>query len=387
MRTRFNALRVHLHKIEVDRACADLRCHLEAVARFAVNAVEEIILHLRREHRLVGAVAARSENHRLRGKFNGVPGGIRRLHADHAARLVADEFLRAGFKHELPAHAEELVLHQVKEVDRAALDAELTVRGVVRILRCGRTVRNLHVVDEPVDNAAHLFGHHFDENRVVPVLADAEDVLVGKFRRILRLMHHVALVFRPRRDEGAGIQNRRAADGRHLFNEDHLLAEGFGLDGSGNARAAGTDHDDVGIFLNDLLRGLLGHDGSGKLRRVAARSADRVRNSAFDAVRGHRGARHGINAGRLSLDDFAGHARERGVRDAGRFGVLHDLHVGNVTALHSHFNDHGAVPALAFTRPGAVLQGSSGCGGGKHAAEGERNAEFGEFLHFFSPYI
>ena len=119
----------------------------------------------------------------------------------------------------------------MKEVDRAALDAELTVRGMVRILRRGRTIRNLHVVDEPVDNAAHLFGHHPDEDRVVPVLADAEDVLVGELRRILRLMHHVALVFRTRRDERTGIQNRRAAYGRHLFNKDHLLAEGLGLDG------------------------------------------------------------------------------------------------------------------------------------------------------------
>ena len=50
---------------------------------------------------------------------------------------------------------------------------------MIRVLRGGRTIRNLHVIDQPVDYAAHLLRHHLDEHRIIAVLADAEDVLIG----------------------------------------------------------------------------------------------------------------------------------------------------------------------------------------------------------------
>ena len=131
---------------------------------------------------------------------------------------------------------------------------------MVGILRCRGTVRDLQVVDEPVHDAAHAFGHLLDKNRIIAVLADAEDVLRGKLGRVLRLVHGLALEAGARGDQRARVERRSATNHRHLFNKDHLGAERFGTNGGGDARAARTDHDHVGLFLDESGGSLLRHD-------------------------------------------------------------------------------------------------------------------------------
>ena len=385
-RNRFDALRIHLDEVEVDRARTDRGGHLVAVARFAVETVEDVVAHFLREHRLHGAVAARGENDGLRGEFDGVAVLVRRTDAHDLAGVVTDEFLRAGLQHQLPAHAEELLAHEVEIVDGTARNAELTVGGVVRILRGGRAVRDLHVVDEPVDDAAHAFRHHLDERRIVAVLADREDILVGEFGRVLRFLHDFALILRARGDERARVQGRRAADHRHLFDQDDVGAEGFRLDGGGNARAARAHHDDVGVFLDELLGGLLLHDGRGELGGIAASLLDCLCDGGADAFGRHRGARHGVDGGALRRDDRLREVGDGGIRDADRFGVLHHLDGVELAGLDGDFDRDRAVAALAFTRVGAVGHGGEGAAaeGGGYRQSGE---SFGSHAHVLSPLM
>ena len=114
--------------------------------------------------------------------------------------------------------------HRSDEVGRAAFDAKLTGSGVVRILSCGRTVRNLEVVDQPIHDGAGFFGNHLDEDRVIAVFADMHDVFICEFRRVLGFFHDFALIAGTRCNQRTGIQNRIAAEVRHFFNQDCGIA-------------------------------------------------------------------------------------------------------------------------------------------------------------------
>ena len=380
VRTRFNALRILLHKVHIDGCSTDGFTHLETVARFAVHAIEKEALHLRGQQRLIRTVAAGGENNRLGGELHRIAGSIHRLHTDHFAVLF-NEGLSTGFKHQLPAHIEELSFHEIEEVDGASLDAQLTVCGMIRVLRGGRTVRNLHVVDQPVDYAAHLLRHHLDEHRIIAVLADAEDVLIGKFRRVLRFLHDFALVARAGGDQRAGIEHRSAADRRHLFDQDDALAERFGLNRRRDACAAGTDNHDVSRFLDDFVSCLFRDNGSRKCCRISAARFNGCGNRCFDAVGSECCAGNCINACCLSLNNLAGHAGERRIRDTRRFAVFYNLDGGDLSAGSSQFNNDRPVASLSFSRPGAVFELRRGIRGRKASHRGSQSGNKAKLAH------
>ena len=140
MRQRFNALRILLHKVEVNGARTDLLTHREAVTGFAVKAVKEVRSHFLRQHRAVGAVAARSQNHGFGGEVDLLAVGHCGFDAHDVTRLIADKFLSAGIGHDLAAVFVQFLAHEFEPIDRTPGDAQLAVGGMVRILRGSGTV-------------------------------------------------------------------------------------------------------------------------------------------------------------------------------------------------------------------------------------------------------
>ena len=228
---------------------------------------------------------------------------------------------------------------------------------MVGILRCRGTVRDLQVVDEPVHDAAHAFGHLLDKNRIIAVLADAEDVLRGKLGRVLRLVHGLALEAGARGDQRARVERRSATNHRHLFNEDHLGAERFGTNGGGDARAARTDHDHVGLFLDESGGSLLRHDSRRERGGIAARLPDGVGHGGADALARERGAGDGVNLEALGVDDARRHLLDGRVRNADRLDMLHNANGGKLSCVNLDLDGQLAVPALPDARVCAVRHG------------------------------
>ena len=284
-RHRFHALRILLHEVEVDRRSAHFLPHLEAVAAVAVKAVEEPFLHLFRKQRRIGTVTARSQNHGLRVKRHPAAVRERRFDARDVALGVRHEFLRTGIGHDDAAAFSKLGAHQFEEIDAAARHAQLTARGVIRVLRRRGAVRNLKVINQPIHNAARLLRGHHREGLVVLVLAGLQNILVRELRAVLRFLHDFTLIARTRGDQRTGVQLRVAADRRHLFNQNDLRA--FARRTHGRRQPRGTAADDehvgrhrIGNHRRVVLRLVVLRVGF----RIAARVVNRVRDRSTNAV-------------------------------------------------------------------------------------------------------
>ena len=101
---------------------------------------------------------------------------------------------------------------------------------------------------------------------------------------------------------------------------------------------------------------LFRNNGSRKCCRISAARFNGCGNRCFDAVGSECCAGNCINARCLSLNDLAGHAGERRIRDPGRFAVFNDLDGGDLSAGSSQFNNDRPVASLSLTRPGAVFE-------------------------------
>ena len=315
MRSRFDALRVLLHEVQIDRPGPDLAAHFQTVAAIGVKTVEESLSDLLREHRAVCAVAAGGENSRLFGEVHIGTVSETRFHADDIAFLIEDEFLRPGVRHDDAAVLLQLVAHQTEEVDGATLDTELTVSGVIRVLRGGRSIRNLQVINQPVDHFARVLRCHVNEDRIILVFAGLHDVFVSELGAVLRFLHHLTLIAGAGGDQRAGVQLRVAADIRHLFNKDDLFAESCRTDCRGDAARAAADHEDVSLdFFRSRFGGLLHNNrGCHEVFIGAAGCLDSVPHGFKNSAARERRTGHCVEFQRVLLDNFLRKNPERRV--------------------------------------------------------------------------
>ena len=236
---------------------------------------------------LVAGEPARGENDRTGGADVDGLALADDLHAENGAveGLFADDFRHRNARLDLDAE----VLRGLREDGAVALAFRKSGDVGARIKRAedlNDVVLELHPeAFEPGDGAVGVFAKHAHAFRVAAEVARSKRLLHVVFRRILdalaRLAHRVGGIH-----EALGNQGVAAREGELFKDDDVLRARLRGLDGSGHAGAARTDHDDfVGLVPLDAFgRFSTGKAGCCGERRTGTGHA---KNAAAIEVRGH----------------------------------------------------------------------------------------------------
>ena len=296
--------RMQLDLVDIHQVGADRDRHHDTVAGDAGGAGGDStkqVTAVMNDHVLVIAEAARCQDHRF--GMDGVI-GIRAFR--HDARDGAVHRRKAGRRgviHYFDAQFFDLV-PEMGHQERA--DARAVLRRVDPLVggAAGEGDLGKRCPDgiQPVDRRSGILGHDGDECLVVDVMA----ALHGVFHKLRDAVFDTLflLVMRFRRVHAAGRLGGIAADVRHFFENDDLLAGLCRIDRSGHSRAACADDGDIAVEVDVVFD----FDGfritCGKTRQIRAGQDERVVESPEDRVARYGRAAQCVHLGTLGFQDL-----------------------------------------------------------------------------------